>query len=353
MPAVALQKVLTLFLIILAIPVIFLIWMTLTDFRPAGREILAEGPGGKISDSGLTLVTWNIGYAGLGREMDFFYDGGRRTRPYPGYYDKYKRGIMEYLSKIRETDLILLQEIDRNAKRSYFEDQMNWVGQALEGHHAYFAWNYKVSFVPVPLLRPLGRVMSGMATFSSYPACMAERAGFTRNFSWPRRLFMPDRCYIMTRFHLEGKEDRELVVINVHNSAFDDGTLRQEQIARLSEVMAGEYAKGHYVIAGGDWNINPPGFHPGLVETGDWADLAHGPFLNRNDFPAGWKWAVDPAVPTNRLLLEPYWKSRTPVTVIDFFIVSPNMEIIEVQTVDLGFENSDHHPVFLKVVFTE
>ena len=113
--------------------------------------------------------------------------------------------------------------------------------------------------------------------------------------------------------------------------------------------MVEEYEKGNYVVAGGDWNINPPGFHPGLVKTGDWADLAHGAFMSENDLPPGWKWVRDPTVPTNRLLIEPYWKSRTPVTVIDFFIVSPNVNVLDVKTEDLGFENSDHNPVVMSV----
>jgi exonuclease III len=33
--------------------------------------------------------------------------------------------------------------------------------------------------------------------------------------------------------------------------------------------------------------------------------------------------------------------------VIDGFIVSPNVEVLSVQTIDLDFKNSDHNPVKL------
>ncbi|MBW6459260.1 MAG: hypothetical protein K0B08_01695 [Bacteroidales bacterium] len=32
-------------------------------------------------DSVFSFVSWNIGYFGLGAESDFFYDGGKMTRP--------------------------------------------------------------------------------------------------------------------------------------------------------------------------------------------------------------------------------------------------------------------------------
>jgi len=36
-------------------------------------------------------------------------------------------------------------------------------------------------------------------------------------------------------------------------------------------------------------------------------------------------------------------------TTIDYFIVSPNIKVLQTKTIDLNFENSDHNPVFIKL----
>ena len=59
----------------------------------------------------------------------------------------------------------------------------------------------------------------------------------------------------------------------------------------------------------------------------------------------GFKWAVDPFVMTVRDDVKKYVEGENFVTIIDGFIVSPNVEIVNVQGKDLKFENSDHNPV--------
>ena len=53
------------------------------------------------------------------------------------------------------------------------------------------------------------------------------------------------------------------------------------------------------------------------------------PALDSSFLPTGWKWIYDPAIPTNRDVSEAYKKGRTRTTIIDYFIVSPNLEVIE------------------------
>ena len=36
-------------------------------------------------------------------------------------------------------------------------------------------------------------------------------------------------------------------------------------------------------------------------------------------------------------------------TILDFFLLSPNVSVEEVRQLDVDFANSDHNPVFLKV----
>jgi endonuclease/exonuclease/phosphatase family metal-dependent hydrolase len=159
---------------------------------------------------------------------------------------------------------------------------------------------------------------------------------------------MLDRCFLVSRYRLDN--GKNLLVINTHNSAYDDGTLRSRQMAYLKTFLIQEYEKGNYVIVGGDWNQCPPSFSPefdrNLMDDENRMDI-------ERDYLPKWRWAYDRKVPTNRRLVAPYDKRTTLTTVIDFFLVSPNVEIKQVQGIHLEFEHSDHHPVKLEIKLKE
>jgi endonuclease/exonuclease/phosphatase family metal-dependent hydrolase len=175
-----------------------------------------------------------------------------------------------------------------------------------------------------------------------------KRYGFPGNYSWPVRLFMLDRCFLESRYQLSNK--KELVVINTHNSAYDDGSLRAQQMSYLREYLLSEFEKGNYLLVGGDWNQTPFGLEPELPSHPfDREDLT---FIEK-DFPApDWKWAFGTEVPTNRRVAGPYDRASTLTTVIDCFLASPNIELSSVKTIDLDFEFSDHHPVQVQARLT-
>ena len=70
-----------------------------------------------------TFLSWNIGYAGLGKEMDFFYDGGGKVRPSKEQFENYLSGIKKTLKENNKVDFIFLQEVDISSKRSYYVDE--------------------------------------------------------------------------------------------------------------------------------------------------------------------------------------------------------------------------------------
>ena len=68
------------------------------------------------------------------------------------------------------------------------------------------------------------------------------------------------------------------------------------------------------------------------------------------DYPdTGWTWAYDSETPTNRRVAVPYDKETSLTTVIDCYLLSPNIKLEHVKTVDVGFAHSDHQPVELIV----
>jgi endonuclease/exonuclease/phosphatase family metal-dependent hydrolase len=327
--------------------VIFLVCATVDDYRPGFVETLhTDNQAPALADTAeLNLLIWNIGYGGLDASMDFFYDGGKQVRPSKEGVIRNLKGILETLAPCKDDDYILLQEVDRDSRRSYHFDEYSMIEAHFPGFSAFFGMNYNVSFVPVPLKSPMGKVQSGLMTLSRYPPSSVTRHSFPGNYSWPVRLFMLDRCFLVSRYPLAG--GGELLVINTHNSAYDDGSLRSLQMSFLREFLLTEYEKGNRVIVGGDWNQTPYGVRPVFPDHPfDTTDLT---FIEK-DFPAAdWTWAYDPGIPTNRRVSTPYDPATTPTTVIDCYLLSPGIRLEHVETISEDFRWSDHNPVMLQV----
>lgn len=330
---------------------LFLVVISITDYKPGAvekREVTGNAREITGSDSLFTLVSWNIGYFGLGKDCDFFYDGGKMTKPSKADYLKYSAQSLKYLAKRAKSDFYFFQEVDINSARSYNDDQVEKIRNLFPGYESVVAVNYKVRFVPMPLNKPMGKVKSGLLNLSAFTSTENTRYAFPGGYSWPMQLFMLDRCFLLTRIPLPSGKD--LVLINTHNEAFDDGSHRKKQLALLRELMLTEYAAGNYVITGGDWNQNPVGYD----------DMANGRFSNSDIprtiepaiepdfFPEGWQWIFDPQTPSNRDVNQLYTRGKTPTTIIDFFVVSPNISVIDITTTDLAFEWSDHQPVKMR-----
>ena len=320
----------------------FLAYATLRDYNPPPRlDLTIEGSATESAPDEISIFTWNIGYAGLGRERDFFMDGGKESKPPRNAFERYLDGILETVERYSKAfDVFFFQEVDRKADRSYGVDEYERLKEVLDGFQSVFATNYLVDFVPVPIGDPMGRVHSGMAVFSRYSIERAERISLPGQYPWPERIFQLDRCMIVVR--LKAKNGRDWVLINTHNSAYDEGgTLRKVQLDFIKNYITTEYEKGNYVVVGGDWNA--------IIASGDFEFTESTPSfympLPEDWTPKGWKWAVDPSVPTNRSVSAPYEEGKNFVTVIDGFLVSPNVEIVWVRGIDLGFEYSDHNPV--------
>ena len=325
---------------------LFLIYFTVKDYKPAPKKTLAQTEHVQaIKKDTLELLIWNIGYCGLSEEMSFFYDGGEKVRTTRKQTLDNLKAVKDHLHQHSSLDFILLQEVDKASKRSYFINENDSLNRALKNHHSYFALNYKVSYVPIPLSNPMGKVTSGLASFSLYKPEKVIRHQFPGNYAWPKNLFMLDRCFLVSRYPLKNGE--ELLVINTHNSAYDDGALKETQMKNLRQFITEEYNKGNYLIIGGDWNQYPPDIKR-HQKSAQKFNLDKTSTIDRHYMPKEWEWAYDPGTATNRSLEKPL-NEKTDKAVIDFYLLSPNIELVEVNTQDLKFKNSDHQPVYLKV----
>jgi endonuclease/exonuclease/phosphatase family metal-dependent hydrolase len=345
------KRIVWIIVAIVAVVVLYFAWMTITDYKPeAVLPAQTSGTASEISpsDSIFTIRTWNTGYFGLGKDCDFFYDGGKMTRPSREQYVDYSGNAFKYLETSDKADFWFFQEIDFYSKRTYFDDQLARFKNVFSQMECATAVNYKVSFVPVPLRNPMGKVNSGLVSFSRFHTEDNTRYAFLTSYPWPTQLVMLDRCFLLSRIHLTNGKD--LVLINTHNEAFDDGSQRKEQLAVLRKIMLEEYSKGNFVVTGGDWNQNPVGFGDlaiGRFSTSDIRRVIE-PAIEADFFPEGWQWVFDPNIPSNRDVLGPYERGKTKTTIIDFFVVSPNVKVLDIRTDDLQFQWSDHQPVRMK-----
>ncbi len=326
-----------------------IIYGTITDYNPEEIEEVAYNGEikNKITSDFLTFYIWNIGYSGLGKESDFFYDGGQMVISPREWVEKNMEGIMRNILSWDDADFILLQEVDTLSKRSYYINQYKAILNNLNGFNGAFTLNYKVNFVPIPLSKPMGKVTGGLASYFKYQPKEVKRYDYPGNFSWPQSIYFLDRCFLLKRFSLAN--DKELIVINTHNSAYDTkGTLKEGEMNLLKDFIIQEYEKGNYIIVGGDWNIAPPDYNT-YKERPFEKGMSAVDNIKEDYLPADWQWVYDPLMSTNRNLTFAYKPGETHTVLIDFFLISPNIEVEEFKGIDLNFEYSDHQPVKLKI----
>lgn len=354
-----LKWILSLLAIFLLYVIGVLAFSSYADYQP--DEVLAleiEGNTNEnisVSDT-FTAISWNIGYGGLGEESMMFYDLGRSlmSGPYTvidpkDIIVKNTRGIQDFV-RSNDVDFFLFQEVDQQAKRSHYINQYDSIASVLPNYKRTFARNFWVDYIPIPILEPwntLGSVEAGLATFSRFTPKGATRYQLPGSYDWPTRIFHLDRCIAVQHYPLDSA--KTFTLVHLHNSAYDGGLLKKQQLKYLDSLITRFYDEGHYVLVGGDWNQTPTDvdldkLYAGGIPGRSWVSLGE------NFMPEEWTWAFDPRYTTSRRVNAPYVSGKSDEKLIDYFLVSPNIEIIEVNTLKQQFKVSDHEPVQLKFV---
>ena len=137
-------------IVLLLVGLVF--FLTVTEYKPAPVEdaslsFVEQDSEAVELDEEFTLYTWNIGYGGLGKESDFFMDGGQMVNP-PSQeiVEKNLEGITNFIDE-READAWLIQEADLNSARTEKVDEIALL-QEHAGDNGAFAYNYNCKFVP-------------------------------------------------------------------------------------------------------------------------------------------------------------------------------------------------------------
>ncbi len=346
--------------IFIALLVVLVVILSVMEYKPAEREnidVIASDDTYVINTGEpITILTWNTGYGALGDNADFFMDGGNGVQT--ATRERVESNIEFMLSKINSfsPDVVLLQEVDTDSRRSYGIDATEYFKTNLhttEGgtYSSAFAYNFKTPFVPFPI-PPIGKVNSGIQTLTRFDISSAQRISLPCPFKWPIRTANLKRCLLITRIPVTTTDgaftDKELVIINLHLEAYDSGEGKIAQTELFKSVLEEELNKGNYVIAGGDFNqtfsnvdVSAYPVHPECWQSG---------YIDVEDFPEEVSFVTDNSSPTCRSLQRPYAGSDRDdlqYYVIDGYIVSNNISVESCETIDYEFAATDHNPVVM------
>ena len=324
--------------------------------RIGDTALMPEGTGSRPLEAGETygMVSWNIGFGAYESDYGFFMDGGKQSRAWS------PTRLRENMMKIAETlaaqdaDLYLIQEVDTDATRTYHTDEREYLISSMipQEYMSVYAPNYDSPYLLVPPYQPHGASKSGIMTFSRFAVSSARRVELPVESGFMKLIDL-DRCYSKSRLPVEG--GRELVLYNFHLSAYtSDGRIAATQLEMMISDMKGEYERGNWCIAGGDFNKDLIGGENVFGVTDDrynWAQpLPEGIFKGTGIRLIAPFDENDP-MPSCRNADSAYHEGQYVITV-DGFMVSENVEITSSAVINTGFAYSDHNPVRMEFVLT-
>lgn len=297
----------------------------------------------EIIQDTISIISWNLGYAALGKDSDFIVDGGKKILP-PKQHEinKNANGIIEFLI-MNMADIFLFQEI---AEYSLFKREINLLdilSDCLKKYTVVFSENINFNFFKL-------KFRVGNSIFSLFTPSKTIRYDLPLD---KKSIYRKKQKFhfIISSFEIKDS-DKQLIVINIHLSAFDkDAIVRMRQLQKLKEVMLTEYKKGNYVVVGGDWNLRIT--KTNFLYTTQKKYLKWIYDIPLEFKPEDWSWGIDYSNPTFRTAERPYLNNENYTSIIDGFLISPNLEIMNVKTNNLNFQNSDHNPVYIKLKLTK
>lgn len=338
------------------------------DLEITARSSKTSVPSGET----LRITSYNIGFGAYSDQYTFFMDEGYDSdgNPTSGHYgkgmskedvEKNTAGSLEAAEAL-SSDFYLFQDVDQDSDRAYHINQRGRFEEAFPTYDASYCVNFDSVYLFYPLYDPHGKSLSGLLTLSAYSMEDAKRKEYTVSDSFSK-FFDLDRCFAIYRYAVDG--GKELVVINSHMSAYDEGgSIRNKQIQELKECIESEYQLGNYVIVGGDFNHDLLTCNPTYAYTRDdfaykdqvkqkKPDWLHYMFDEDGSSPFSGDFTIYASdnEPSCRDADTPYERGTTFVSTVDGFVCSNNVSVSSVYTTkttdDTPFAYSDHQPTTL------
>jgi endonuclease/exonuclease/phosphatase family metal-dependent hydrolase len=209
----------------------------------------------KSDEDTLKVMTWNVKFGG-GR-IDFFFDchGDWVTMD----SSEVLTNLTDMARFIESTrpDILFVQEIDVNSKRSAFVDQVEWLLKNAHFGYAVYAPQWKASHIPS---EGLGKMDSGNAIFSVTPLLSGQR------ISLP---LIEEQNFIVRYFYLRRNIlDVNTVVygdtlhlVTTHLSAYSSDGTKKKQLDVVFNYLDSLDKAGVKFVTGGDFNALPSETH--------------------------------------------------------------------------------------------
>jgi len=180
--------------------------MISTDYKPESQISvdIENNQSKKVSkNEEISITTFNTGYCGTDKDVDFFMDGGTMSKAISEKkVNENLDGIIDIMKKL-DSNIYFLQEVDKKSTRSFKIDQYEAYKKAFKDYGFMFATNYKVPWVPVPITDPHGKVLAGLTTMSKYNTKETNRYDLPGKEKFPRQLAELDRCIMVSTTPVE------------------------------------------------------------------------------------------------------------------------------------------------------
>ncbi|MNE12723.1 hypothetical protein D3C80_1055380 [compost metagenome] len=337
-----------------------LLWLLATQlsWQPEPRETLPvscrAGNATLVPGQVLKVMTWNVQYL-AGKRYVFWYDQGRGddTRPTP---EDLAFNLDEVARVIRaeQPDIVLLQELDNNAKASDYQDQLALLRERLVDIYpcAVQAYDWKADFVPDWHI--FGSVGRSLATLSRYPIKQAERVQLPVTASNTlQRLLQPQQAILAS--YLPLRDGGQLAVLNTRLAPFEAGSdIQRQQVQQLTRLLDKLESQGTPWLIGGDFNLLPLGQYRRLP-----AEL-RGQYSADSDLHL--LWDKYPMIPSNaeasgadRAAWLTHYPNdpnlQGPDRTLDYLLHSPKLQRLGARVIQQDtLEISDHLPVTARLL---
>lgn len=336
-------------------------------------EVMRNKDNKKIPiEENLTFTSYNIGFGAYSNDYTFFLDTGINPdgKSTVGKNGKAKskeevlkntNGSIDLLKQL-SSDFIAIQEVDVDSDRAFHVNQQEMINDEFLDYAETFAINFHSAFLAYPLYDMHGKTTAGLQTLSKYQIDESIRKSYIVTDDFIAKYMDLDRCFSINK--IPTINDKYLVLINSHMSAYDEGgTIRNKQLEQLNQVMVNELEKGNYVIVGGDFNHDLVTNNPRFSYTKEklpfsdqfvqlipeWLSFLFDEEGNCK-FDNRFQIIADDQVPTLRCADIPYQEGFSYVSSVDGFIISNNIEFVDISTLKASDEDtemfafSDHQP---------
>lgn len=201
----------------------------------------------------ITVMTWNIRFGAA--RLPWFGDScGDRVMLTE---DEVLDGLEMLAVRIDsiDPDIIFLQEVDVESKRTQYIDQAQWLLNHTDLNYGVYASMWQAQFIPSD---GLGRMDNGNAILSKWPISDAERIQLPLRGDMDAltRYFYLRRNVIKARIEIPGTDN--VYAVGIHSSAFATDDTKQKQINKYIEILDDIVSSGDVFISGGDLNAIPP-----------------------------------------------------------------------------------------------